>query len=265
MVQKFYGDLGTDKLPNISSDQLISVLYYAVYSVALAAVLGHFFFKILRVLELDIQLRALRFINTWHYYFRGEILRTSEYKMGNRGRVISTEIDLMLKNDDGKSNLFSGLLMDYRLDASNELDTLYLTGTTRYSQSLNANKNIPGDIFIIPMATVQNLNIKYNFQVRRNRPIFKYIVLAISAVVLVFSVTYPWFIEIGIWRKIFGCLTLFISWISFSSLIMSFFPPSNGVVPLTAKAKIANLIVLIVMLLVSNQILRLIPILYLGS
>ena len=37
MVQKFFDDLATDKLPNISSDQLVNVLSYAVYSVALAA------------------------------------------------------------------------------------------------------------------------------------------------------------------------------------------------------------------------------------
>ena len=264
MIEKFYQNIANNKLPEITADQLINVLLYAIYSIVLAAVLGSILYKLIRWFNLDLKVPSFRFLNHWHYYFKGEILRTPEFKMAKRGDVISTEVDLMLKDDDGKSNLFSGLLTHYTLKNCNELDTLYLTGATRFSQSKSANKQIPGDIFIVPFSTVQNLNIRYNFQVRQDLQLFKHTVLAFSAIVMVFSIAYPWFIEIGIWRKIFGCITLFISWISFSSLIMSFFPPSNGAIPLSTKAKFANLFVLLGMLLISNLILKLVSFRYFG-
>lgn len=259
MVQTFYQNLVEHKLPNITAEQLVNVLFYAVYSVALAATLGYFLYKTIRWFNFDLKFPAFRFSNNWHYYFKGEILGTPEFKGTSRGKVISTEVDLMLKTDDGKSNLFSGLLTDYTLKNCNELDAIYLTGATRFSLTQKSNKQIPGDIFIIPMSTVQNLNIRYNFEVRRNRPTFKYIMLFISAILLLLSITYPWFIEIGIWRKIFGCLTLFISWMFFSSLTMSFFPPSSGSVASSIGAKATNFVVLVVMLVISNQILSIIP------
>src|SRR5690606_17668748 len=125
-------------------------LFYAIYSVVLAAVLGFFLFKVIRILSLDLKFPAFRFLNQWHYYFKGEILRTPEFKMTGRGKVLSTEVDLMLKDNNGKSNLFSGLLTQYTLNTKNELDTIYLTGASRFSQSQNGMKHIPGDIFIIP-------------------------------------------------------------------------------------------------------------------
>lgn len=265
MVQKLYQNIVANKLPEITSDQLFNVFFYAIYSVVLAAILGFMFYKVVRTFNLDLTIPAFRFLNHWHYYFKGEILRTPEFEMGNRGKWLSTEVDVMLKDDDGKSNLFSGLLTHYTLKNCNELDTLYLTGATRYSQSKKGEKLIPGDIFIVPFSTVQNLNLRYNLEVKRRSLVLKYITLTISAVTLIFSFAYPWTVDIGIWNKIFGCLTLCISWMSFSSLIMSFPPPSNGTIPLSNGAKIVNLIVLIVMVFVSNQILKIITFFYFGS
>lgn len=246
MLQKLYLNVVNNKLPEITADQLLNVLFYAIYSVSLAAILGFFIYKIIRALSLDLKIPAFRFLNQWHYYFKGEILHTPEFKITNRGNVISTEVDLMLKNDDGRSNLFSGLLTQYALNTKNELETLYLTGATRYSQSQHIVKHIPGDIFIVPFSTVQNINIRYNFQVRQSRQIFKHIVLAFSALILLICLIYPWFIDIGIWRKIFGCFTLFLSWLFFSSLVMSFFPPTSGSRTLSTTAKSISLIILIV-------------------
>lgn len=258
MLQTLYRNVVTNKLPEFTPDQLINVLLYAVYSVTLAATLGFILYKVIRGMGLDLKYPAFRFLNQWHYYFKGEILRTPEFKMNSRGKVISTEVDLMLKSDDGKSNLFSGLLTQYTLNTKNELDTLYLTGASRYSQSQRGVKHIPGDIFIIPFSTVQNMNIRYNFQVSQNQQVLKYIVISFSALLLLTSFIYPWFIEIGVWRKIFGSFTLFLSWLFFSSLIMSFFPPPIGTSSLSIGAKVTNTVMLLVMLIVSNGILRII-------
>ncbi len=258
MLQTLYRNVIINKLPEVTAGQLVNVLFYAVYSLLLAASLGFILYKIIRWLGLDLKIPAFRFLNQWHYYFKGEILRTPEFKITGRGNVISTEVDLLLKSDDGKSNLFSGLLTQYALNTKNELETLYLTGTTRYSQSLRTVKHIPGDIFVIPFSTIQNINIRYNFQVSQNPQVFKYITVSFSAVLLLLCLIYPWFMEIGIWRKAFGCLALFLSWLFFSSLIMSLFPPATGTQPLSIGAKITNLVMLLIMLFVSNEILEIV-------
>ncbi|WP_442588795.1 hypothetical protein ACSBL2_22425 [Pedobacter sp. AW31-3R] len=258
MLQTLYRNVVENKLPNATPDQLLYVLFYAIYSVVLAAVLGFFLFKVIRMLGLDLKFPAFRFLNQWHYYFKGEILRTPEFKMTGRGRVLSTEVDLMLRDNDGKSNLFSGLLTQYTLNAKNELDTLYLTGASRFSQSQDGMKHIPGDIFIIPFSTVQNMNIRYNFEVRQNTEVLKYVALSFLGLVLIVTFIFPWLIELDAWRKIFGAVTLFFSWLHFSILMMSFFPANNGTQPLSKRARIVTSILLIgfivASLFVFNQI-----------
>lgn len=259
LIQTLYQNLANNKLPEIPAGELLSVLFYAIYSVTLAATLGFITYKLIRWFSLDLKIPAFRFLNQWHYYFRGEILRTPEFKISNRGKVISTEVDLMLKTDDGKSNLFSGLLTQYTLNTKNELDTLYLTGTNRFSQSQNAVKNIPGDIFIVPFSTVQNLNIRYNFQVRQRSQVGKYIIISFAAVLLVGSIVYPWYIPVSFFRKLFGSLILFLSWLTFTSLLISYFPPAAGTQALSRNAKIVNFVILLLLLLAADQILRITP------
>ncbi len=207
-------------------------------------------------MELDVRFPAFRFLNHWHYYFRGEILKTSDFRNNSLNKVSSTEVDLMLKDNDGKSNLFSGLLSQYTLNGKSDLENIYLTGTSRFSQTTNVMKLIPGDIFIIPFSTVQNMNIRYNYQVRQPRQLFRYFALAFSGLVLIASVAYPWLLEVGVWRKIFGSITMFLAWLSFSSLLMSFFPSLNSAQALSAWAKVINFIFLFVMLLLSYFIFR---------
>lgn len=252
----FYTDVLSNQLPNLNLSQLLNTLFYVLYSVFLAAALGFLFFKIVRSLKLDINLPAFRFNNHWHYYFKGEILQTKEFSGNSRGKVISTEVDVMLKDDDGKSNLFSGLLTQYTLNHQNELESLYLNGSKRYSQTLGGVKSIPGDMFIIPYATVQNLNIRYNFQVRKKKEIFKYLVLGISALMLIGSLSYPWFTEISIWRKVIGTFMLFITWLFLSTFLMSFFEPSNGATKTSYWGKFILGALLVIMLFFSNLFLQ---------
>ena len=258
MLKKLYEQIVQNRLPEVTSEQLLNVLFYAIYSVAISAILGFFLFRIIRWFGLDIRFPAFRFLNQWHYYFKGEILRTQEFRQTNRGRVLSTEVDLMLKDDNGKSNLFCGLLTQYTLNSKNELESIYLTAATRFSQSLNVMKPIPGDIFIIPFATVQNMNIRYNFQVRQTIEVFKYILLSISACILIMCLIYPWTTDLSLWRKIFGGIALFLTWIYFSIIFMSLAPPSNGAHPLSKGAKIASWVFIVISGALSSWILQLI-------
>jgi len=250
----FYKNVLGNSLPNLSLSQLLNILLYSMYSVCLAAALGLFFYKIVRALQLDLKSPAFRFTNHWHYYFRGEILQTKEFNGNAIGKVISTEVDVMTKDNNGKSNLFSGLLTQYTLNQNHEIEALYLTGSSRFSQTSGNTKVIPGDIFIIPYATVQNLNIRYNFQVKPRKEVLKYIVLGFSGLILLLCLSYPWFTEISIWKKLLGTISLFISWLFLATLLMSFFEPSNGATKTSFWGKITLSVGLAVMLFLSNLI-----------
>lgn len=243
-----FRELQRNSLPDLNSEQILYTFYYAIYSVVLAACLGYLLYKIIRSLKLDLHIPAFRFANHWHYYFKGEILKTQDFKIANRGKVISTEVDLMLKDNDGKSNLFSGLLTQYTINSKNELQTIYLTGATRYSQTANAVKIIPGDIFIVPYETVQNLNIRYNFLQQQPKEITKRLVLVICAFLLSAVLYAPWASNLTLWLKIITTVLMFLTWLSFTTLAMSFFPSSNGVRALTKNARITLFVFFILML-----------------
>jgi len=238
---KSYSTIHKDSLPDLSYDQVLYTFYYAVYCVALAALLGLLLYKLVRFFKLDLRIPAFRFANQWHYYFRGEILKTNDFKGSSRGKVISTEVDVMLKDNNGKSNLFSGLLTQYTINANHQLETIYLTGATRFSQTSQRVKPIPGDIFIIPYETIQNLNIRYNFLTTQKKEVGKYIVLIFSTLLLIGGFYYPWVTDLVVWKKILGTFLLFLFWLFLTSLIMSFFNPTNGSQALTRGAKVTIL------------------------
>jgi len=241
-----YAKIQGNSLPDLTFNQILYTFYYAVYCVVLAALLGYLLYRVIRGIRLDLHLPAFRFANHWHYYFRGEILKTTDFKSTNRGRVISTEVDLMLKDNDGKSNLFSGLLTQYTINSKNELQTIYLTGATRYSQTAGAVKTIPGDIFIVPYETVQNLNIRYNFLQPQPRELFKRFVLISCACLLVGVFYAPWASELSILLKVVTSFLMFLAWLSFTTLIMSFFPVSNGATRLTNGARVTLFVFFII-------------------
>lgn len=254
-----YKNILTNNLPDLSFSQLLNTLFYAIFSVFLAAMLGFLCYKLIRFFKLDLKLPAFRFANHWHYYFKGEILQTEEFGNSPRGKVISTEVDVMIRDENGKSNLFSGLLTQYTLNQQNELDTLYLTGSNRFSKSLGRTKNIPGDIFIIPYNTVQNLNVRYNFQVKQKKEIAKHVAIYLSAIILLTCLVTPWFLDITIWRKILGTFLFFVTWLFFTTILMSFFKPSNGATQLSASGRWISLSLFLLMLYLSNLVLHIVP------
>ena len=220
-----YNHIVSNQIPDLSYPHLQHILSYLLFSVVLASLLGYVLYKLIRFLRVDLKVSAFRFNNHWHYYFKGEILKTKEFKHHRKGRVLSTEVDVVVKNDDGKTNMFSGLLTQYILDSKGELNTLYLTESKRYSApDRTLAKIIPGDLFVIPYSNVLNLNVRYNVQVKKaGIPILKKAILAISTLVLLVGFISPWLMEIDVWRKIVGTVFTFLGWLFFSTLIFSFF------------------------------------------
>ena len=48
--------------------------------------------KIVRIAKLDITFSTLRFANIWHYYFKGEMVKTKDFRIAipKKGKWLST-------------------------------------------------------------------------------------------------------------------------------------------------------------------------------
>lgn len=53
--------------------------------------------KIVRIAKLDITFSTLRFANIWHYYFKGEMVKTKDFRIAipKKGKWLSTRADVL--------------------------------------------------------------------------------------------------------------------------------------------------------------------------
>ena len=116
-VSSAFGSLSKNEIPELSVENLWYSLAYLLASIFISALLGTIFHKVVRLLKLDIKLQVFRFSNQWNYYFRGDILHTTEFKRGKRGEWLSTLVDVVIDNSDGKTKMFSGFLTQYTISS----------------------------------------------------------------------------------------------------------------------------------------------------
>lgn len=213
-----YPKLLDNKIPDFSYKNLQYVLGYLSASIFVSLVLGHLFHLVIRKFGIDLKFRIFRFSNNWNYYFKGEVLRGQEFKNSRKGNVIFTEVDIVTHNGDGKTKMYSGYLTDYSLKQDGELENIYLTETRRYSQEGKCFKPIPGDCFIVPYKNIQNLNLTYEFEEKKDSTIKRKIATTafnvIGFLTLFGILIIPWFLNIGIWDKIWGIVVSLLSWFS---------------------------------------------------
>lgn len=163
VIDKAYIEISKNLLPDFTYVQLSHILGYLVFLLFMSGALGTFLHSLIRVFKIDVFFKVLRFSNEWNYYFKGEILSTSEFKGGKKGKVLSTNIDLLIEDGTEKNKMVSGYLTQYTLSSkTGELETIYLTNAKRYSKSENKFKEIPGDCFIVPFNKVIDMNLIYN-------------------------------------------------------------------------------------------------------
>lgn len=175
-----------NKIPDLSEIELVNSIWYFLGTVILSAILGSICFWLVRYFKFDLYFKVFRFSNKWHYYFKGEILHTVDFRKSDSipvKKIVKGVLVDVLTNYGGKETvLFTGNLTQYSLNKEEELETLYLTGVSRYKDVAEPNdethsvgrkmvpKPIPGDIFVIPYSNVLNFNVQYIYE---EKPYFR--------------------------------------------------------------------------------------------
>ncbi len=136
--------------------------------IILSGLAGYGFQYAIRFFGLDRRIKIFKFQNYRHYLLRGP----SEVKF------ISTDftfVQVLVSTSKGDV-LYDGILVDYELRSSNELEHLVLTGTRRRQLSADRQEasetsenlgkdaryySIIGDATVIPASQIKNYNLRY--------------------------------------------------------------------------------------------------------
>ena len=166
-VTQFYNQVVDKKLPDLDYTNLRNGIFYLFLSMVFGGFFGFIARKVVRIAKLDITFSTLRFANIWHYYFKGEIVKTNDFKIAipKKGKWVSTRADVLADFEkDEKNILYTGIISQYDLShKSDKLERIYLTQAMRYSVNEKAFKDIPGDVFILDCNRILNMNLSYDF------------------------------------------------------------------------------------------------------
>lgn len=171
-------------------------IFYCLFEFLFAAIIGFLMSRALvRGLKLDRKWKTLRYKNQWYYVFSGEIFDFGKFKratkvlknkeksqeaetsiiQSNRKVIRLARADILIKGAEG-SELYTGYVADYDLNPTDisKLDNLYLLDANRYkiTQLIEGEPNvkepyytekkmIPGELFVLNMANVVNINVSY--------------------------------------------------------------------------------------------------------
>lgn len=201
-----------DKLIS-DSNSIIFLLAYIIFSLVLSAFFGFFAHKIVRIFGFDIRNKAFRYSNNWHYYFKGEILKTEDFSKYKNLKVLFTWIDVVIDTKDGKNKMIQGVLSQYTINnKSGDLEYLYIDEAERWSNSSSKFKPVDSHIFVVPFKNVIDFNIRYNYTLKTNRLITnikKLFSSLLTILVIGFIFIFPWYFakpEIGVFRIILSIL-----------------------------------------------------------
>jgi len=223
-----------DGVPNTlitDSNSILFLLGYIVFSLIFSGILGYLAHKLVRIFNLDIKNKAFRFSNNWHYYFKGEILKTEDYSKYKDLKILFTWIDIVIDTKNGNNKLIQGVLSQYTINNSTgDLEYIYLDDAKRWSNSEKRFKPVDSHIFVVPFVNVIDFNIRYNYtlKTKRIRTIIYGILFSIFSF-FVFSSIFilPWFLakpEVGVFRILISTITTLI----FTTFFTSYFLPSRG-------------------------------------
>ena len=160
-------------------------LNYCFWECLMTVALGFLFSRaIVRGFRLDRKWKTLRYKNQWYYVFSGEIFEFNKFKRatqtlsknGRKGKEVQlARADILIKGAEG-SELYSGFVADYDLNPTDisKLDNIYLLDAIRYKTielvegavnikqpKVIEKKLIPGELFVLNMANVVNINVSY--------------------------------------------------------------------------------------------------------
>lgn len=230
-IQQVYEKIGTNKLPDISYINLEYILTYLVVVVFFAGASGFLAHKFIRNLKIDLRSEIFRFSNHWNYIFTGEIRINKKFGVLNNRKYKETIVDIILEESSDRNKMLSGYLEDYTISRdTGQLETIYLSGASRYSKSGEQFKPIQGDCLVIPYNKVLDMNLRYVFSVDDPQSIantlskiLKELVFPIGSIAIIF---YPWWLKLRIYSTIlliiFLLLSLLQALIIINSLILNF-------------------------------------------
>ena len=227
-INQFYNKIMDKKLPDLGYTNFRNTIFFLFLSMLFGSAFGFLSRNFIRITKLDVISSTFRFTNIWHYYFRGDIVKTKDFKaIAKPGKWVSTRADVLVDFEkDEKNILYSGIISQYDLSLkSDQLERIYLTRATRYSSKEGKFKPIPGDILILKCNRVLNINLSYDFIYNDKGRKHKYIVLLIT--VLVFIITFspiiiiPYYLygKIGFFRTFFGIIESLVIFLFISSAV----------------------------------------------
>lgn len=225
-LQALHGQMMNNQFPGIDKSILGFLIVYEVWSVFLSALLGIVFHQVIRYFKLDIKYKHLRFNNRWHYYFTGEIHLPDAYKEPNVRKITvkSTSIDALVQYGEGKTKLFTGILVDHDVTPSGDLSTIYLSEVQRYKIDKDGKfelKSVPGNYFMIPYHTVLNMNVQYALDIIYKKEVptkVRHAVAYVSLAYFLLSLILPWFFDLSFTRKLLSMFLLAFSWAFLNTL-----------------------------------------------
>lgn len=240
LLVQTHENFSNNKVPSLQKEAISGILLYLLGSVVFAMILGFLLFRIVRVTKLDLKTKVLRFSNKWHYYFSGEILKTNDFrgKLPKDKLVIGALVDVLVKYGEGDNRLFSGNLAQYTINNEGNLETLYLIGARRYSDSkgnpTKSPKVIPGDCFVVSYQNVLNLNLNYILiqkDVNKVKKIvkdgFSFIFQLLIFTLLGFALILPWYSPTSFGMKLLAIILFIVSWFFIAILITNFLNPKK--------------------------------------
>jgi len=252
-IDRVYESIASNKMPNITYEHLTYLLGYLACLILIAFILGSIFHHVIRFFKIDLKVPVFRFANHWNYYFRGEIISMREFKSLNKGKWLSTMVDVLIEDGSEKNKMVSGFLTQHTISQkTGDLETIYLTGAKRYSQTTRQFKEIPGDCLVIPFEKIVDLNLRYTFQIidnnLRKRILFKKTVLILLTFGLLTILILPWYLKGAIFYKLLGIVFGGITWLLFVMIVSNPFQP-NPQIKLESKALWSVFIALIMFLI----------------
>ena len=244
-VHDFYKELSENKLPLITYKTLYYILGYLMFLVVGAAILGTIIHKTIRFFRIDIYIPVFRFANHWHYYFTGEILKTKEFKALKTGKWDTTIVDVVIDDGSEDPKMIKGYLSQYTIShKTGDLESIYLTNTQRYSKTQQKFINVPGDCFIVLYEKVVDMNITYN-QIKPNGNIKRILragVNFLGYIILIFSIVYPWYLDVRVVNKLVGTICEFVT-LLFTLALLSFLIDPSSNPKMTKKAFWTSLVI----------------------
>lgn len=211
--------------------KLFQSIIHLFFAIIYGGAVGYFLHKLTVFTKADVKSSALKFANSWYYYFWAKIIRDEKFRRFNQidGHYISTRAEILVaSSSEDKKLLYRGVL--YNFDVSEKttcLERIYLIKASVFKNADNTAEgdgfvSIPGDIFMINAHQILSINLSYDFVNRSIKP-SKYATFfqKYSSIVLLFitaaaPIAYLFFSKASF-------LNIFIAWILtiFSAIVTS--------------------------------------------